>query len=92
MGNGQLENVFGVTMRLFGSQDFFWGVTEDKVLFVRWDWFQEGLLNALIFLNLELDGQMFNMNWHLTPDMVAEGTWKRTGVIFFCILVSGIFF
>lgn len=43
-------------MCLFGSQDFFWGVIEDKVLFVRWDWFQEGLLNALIFLNLELDG------------------------------------
>lgn len=53
-------------MCLFGSKDFPWEVMEDKILFLMWVYKDS---NALIFLKLELDGFVFNIDWDLTPDI-----------------------
>ena len=39
---------------------------EDKILFLMWVYKDS---NALIFIKLELDGFVFNIDWDLTPDI-----------------------
>lgn len=67
MRNGQLENTAQSCEYLFGSNDFFWGVWEDKTLFLRISC-KRGL-NALMFLKLEIDGIMLNIRWDLPTDI-----------------------
>ena len=69
-------------MCLFGSKDFPWEVMEDKILFLMWVYKDS---NALIFLKLELDGFVFNIDWDLTPDIGTGYPWKLRGVHFFCL-------
>lgn len=76
-------------MYLFGSNNFLWVVLEDKVLFLRAS--GERDLNALMFPKLQIGGLMLNIDWELIPDVSTKYMRKHSGVIFFCLLTSGIF-
>lgn len=58
-------------MLLYSSNGFLWGVLGDKTLFKISC--NRGL-NALMFLKLETDGIMFNIDWDVPPDVSTKYT------------------